>query len=44
MGFLGKQAVHPRQLEIIQRCFLPTDHGELRPSFRTINPAAAFCF
>ncbi|KAK5829035.1 Pyruvate/Phosphoenolpyruvate kinase-like domain-containing protein [Linnemannia elongata] len=26
MGFLGKQAVHPRQLEIIQRCFLPTDH------------------
>ncbi|KAG0034528.1 hypothetical protein BGZ81_004342 [Podila clonocystis] len=25
MGFLGKQAVHPRQLEIIQRCFLPTD-------------------
>lgn len=27
MGFLGKQAVHPRQLEIIQRCFLPTDQG-----------------
>ncbi|KAI8604423.1 Pyruvate/Phosphoenolpyruvate kinase-like domain-containing protein [Dissophora ornata] len=26
MGFLGKQAVHPRQLEIIQRCFLPTEH------------------
>ncbi|KAF9172704.1 hypothetical protein BGX20_005068 [Mortierella sp. AD010] len=26
MGFLGKQAVHPRQLDIIQRCFLPTDH------------------
>ncbi|KAG0271003.1 hypothetical protein BGZ95_001266 [Linnemannia exigua] len=26
MGYLGKQAVHPRQLEIIQRCFLPTDH------------------
>ncbi|KAF9958761.1 hypothetical protein BGZ72_010978 [Mortierella alpina] len=25
MGFLGKQAVHPRQLDIIQRCFLPTD-------------------
>ncbi|KAG0100511.1 hypothetical protein BGZ93_000066 [Podila epicladia] len=25
MGFLGKQAVHPRQLEIIQRSFLPTD-------------------
>lgn len=31
MGFLGKQAVHPRQLEIIQRCFLPTDHGKLLP-------------
>jgi len=28
MGFLGKQAVHPRQLEIIQRCFLPTDQGK----------------
>lgn len=32
MGFLGKQAVHPRQLEIIQRCFLPTDHGKLQPA------------
>lgn len=29
MGFLGKQAVHPRQLDIIQRCFLPTDQGTL---------------
>ncbi|KAF9432281.1 hypothetical protein BGZ76_011021 [Entomortierella beljakovae] len=25
MGYLGKQAIHPRQLDIIQRCFLPTD-------------------
>ncbi|KAG0227372.1 hypothetical protein BGW41_003845 [Actinomortierella wolfii] len=26
MGFTGKQAVHPRQLDIIQTCFLPSAH------------------
>ena len=28
-GFAGKQAIHPDQIDIIQRKFLPNDSGKL---------------
>ena len=26
LGFLGRAAIHPRQLPVIERAYLPTDH------------------
>lgn len=39
LGFVGKQAIHPLQLEVIQRAFSPTD-DELELARRIVDAAA----
>lgn len=40
LGFVGKQAIHPLQLEVIQRAFSPTD-DELAQARRIVDAANA---
>lgn len=38
LGFDGKQAIHPAQVEGIQRAYSPSEKGEFRPS--ALNPSS----
>ncbi|MBP0462057.1 HpcH/HpaI aldolase/citrate lyase family protein [Streptomyces montanisoli] len=40
LGFLGRAAIHPRQLPVIERAFLP-DAGEVAAARETVEAAAA---